>query len=127
MLPDNANVRDDNSMPDIARRIFERAALFQSQKQSQQQVTAAQLAAHVAFESGKSYVPKNIKKALCAANLQPHVTGKGQLGDKWIYEEILPFLRDFSKGRAKGVNWPDDPEYLNAEKIPAKVPAKKGR
>ena len=103
---------DDNPMPEVARKLFERMAL----QMAPQRVTAAMLAAHVAFETGKSYDAKNIKKALNQAGCQPQIEGTGQRGNEWLYGDILYFLRTFAKGRAKGVNWPDTVKELSGGK-----------
>ena len=85
-------------------------------KRAPQEVTAAKLAAHVAFKTGKSYDAKNIKKTLNQAGCKPHIEGTGRRASVWLYGEIVNILRTFAKGRANGVNWPDSVKKLTGGK-----------
>lgn len=110
-MPDTS-VGDDDSYLEVARKMFDR----EIRDNARQQVTAAKLAAHVAFETGKSYDAKNIKKAFNQAGCKPHIEGTGRRGSVWLYGDIVYVLRTFAKGRAKGVNWPDNVKELSGGK-----------
>lgn len=94
----------------VAKKIFDRMFAFQSPDETP--VDAASLAAHVAHMSGKTYVAKNIKKALLAAGCQPHVKATGRTRARWRYCDVLPSLRSFKTGRAEAVEWPDRADEL---------------
>lgn len=109
---------NESEIQKTARLLFDRAIALKNPDETL--VDASTLAAHVEICSGRTYGPKNIKKALLAAGCQPHQKASGRRPARWKYCDVLPILKAFSKGRADGVFWPARSIELSRSQKPDK-------